>query len=133
MDKFMEPKGISLQYHPQEHFIEGKYTGLANLDIAVQVVQAIVAAIEEYNCPYLFFDVSDSLSMATTSENFEFGSSLMDLGFLDDNYRWSIYYKSDPHIYEFLHNVAKMQGIRHIHIYKDKESAMKWLMQEKNS
>lgn len=133
MDNFMELKGISLHYHPKEHFIEGKFTGVALIDTGAQAMQAIIATIEKHNCPYVFFDVSETLSMLTTAENFEFATSLMEMGFLDDRYRWSIYYKADPHIYEMLHNVIKMQSIAHLYIDNDKESAMKWLMDQKNS
>gem|GEM_PF-6724976 len=133
MDKLMELNGLTLHYHPQEHFIEGKFSGVAIFETGLQAMQLIIAAIEKYDCPYVFVDVTETLSMSTTSENFEFGTNLMDLGLSDDRYRWSIYYKTDPHIYEFLYDLAKMQGINYLYIDKDKASAMKWLMQEKKA
>lgn len=129
----MEMKGLTLHYHPKEHYIEGKFIGVGNFEIGLRSMKIIMATIEKYDCPYVLMDVSETLSVSTTAENFEFGSRLMDMGFSDGRYRWSIYYKADPHIYEFLYDVAKMQGVNAIHMDKDKQAAMKWLMDQKNT
>ena len=121
-------ENISVKLNSTKQYIEGHYKGLITTEIGIELVQSVIDAIEEYKCRRILFDASEAFSSATTAENFEFALQMYTMLEKHGDFRWAVYYKNDPHMYEMVYNMIVQSGITNYFMTKDRAIALKWLL-----
>jgi len=123
-------KTINSTYFPDENYIAVFVKGLVNsTTVAKEVVEYGLAKMQQNNCIRVYFDVSETLSSATTAENFELAQSIRELIKLP-LFRWAVYYKNDSQMYEMIANLIKQIEPNNLLICNDSARAKHWLLEE---
>jgi hypothetical protein len=100
--------------------------GIVNAELAKKVIEEAFEKIEKHSCKKVFFDVSDTVSFATTSENYNLAETLP--SFLSDaELTWAVYYRNDAHMYEFINSLVVKNNINNLLICPNRDLCMKWL------
>lgn len=122
-------KKLHFKFHPTQHYIEGSYKGLITVNIAVKIVKYIIEQMQAHDCLRVFFDASQTLSSATTAENFEFAQNLSETLEALGDFRWAVFYQNDPFMYEMIYKMLAQAGIASVYMSTNKEEALHWLLE----
>ena len=121
-------KTINSIYFPEKNYIAVFVKGLVNATIAKEVIEHALAEMQNNNCIQVYFDVSETLSSATTADNFQLAQAVPALINLPQ-FRWAVYYKNDAHMYEMLANYIKQAEPDKLCICNDAAQAKSWLFE----
>ncbi len=73
-----------------------------------------------------FFDISDTLSSFTTSENYEWAISLNTI-LPEKDYKWAVFYKNDAHLHQIISNITQKIDLINLKITDNRNKAFKWI------
>lgn len=102
--------------------------GIVNAEVLNEAINEAFEKIEKYSCKKVFFDVSDTVSFAITSENYNLTETLPT--FLSKaDLICAVYYRNDAHMYEFINSLVVKNNISNLLICPNRELCMKWLFE----
>ncbi len=106
--------------------LEITFKAALTLPAVQEIAKQSKIAIEKYQCTQILFDIRQTLSIISPTQNFEIIHNLQALGWQDDE-RWAILYQNDAHIYTIAAQLLKQRGIDNIAFFTDRAAALAWL------